>query len=99
MDLDEVYAAKNTFAQGDPSCLPELPGVRALGNAISDPAPHRSATPEPNETGMEWHRDGCGITLLHAAQVPAGPVRITGQGQSLPGLGFGAFRVWGSELR
>ena len=77
VDLDEVSAAKNPFAQGDPSCLPELPGVRALGNAISDPALHRGATPELNETGMEWHTDGCGITLLYAAQVPAGPVKRT----------------------
>ncbi|CAK8991056.1 unnamed protein product [Durusdinium trenchii] len=72
VDLEELARAKNPFAQGDPSCLPELPTVRALGNLTSDVALHRGATPELNQMGTEWHTDGCGITGLFAAQVPGG---------------------------
>ena len=36
---------RNPFAQKDPSCLPELPTVRALGTITSDPMLHRNARP------------------------------------------------------
>ena len=75
VDLEELARAKNPFAQGDPSCLPELPTVRALGNLTSDVALHRGATPELNQMGTEWHTDGCGITGLFAAQVPGGEIK------------------------
>eukprot|EP00434_Breviolum_minutum_P023575 symbB.v1.2.020795.t1/scaffold1769.1/size102324/5 len=71
VDLEELSCQQNPFAQKDPSCLPELPTVRALGTMTSDPKLHRNARPETNEMGMEWHTDGCGITGLYAAEVPS----------------------------
>ena len=38
-------APRNPFAQMDPSCLPELPTVRALGTPNSNPKLHRGAVP------------------------------------------------------
>lgn len=40
-----VLAPRNPFAQMDPSCLPELPTVRALGTQNSNPKLHRGAVP------------------------------------------------------
>lgn len=69
-DVDEAQLDFEPFAQGDPSCLPELPLVRALGTLDSEPTWHRKAIPETNAMGLEWHSDGLGLTALYAVQVP-----------------------------
>lgn len=70
VDQEELNSQLNPFAQMDPSCLPELPTVRALGTQNSNPKLHRGAVPETNHMGPEWHSDGCGLTGLYAAEVP-----------------------------
>ncbi|CAE7474240.1 xan-1 [Symbiodinium natans] len=71
-DVEELQNKSLPFADGDPSCVPELPGVRVLGTQASDRALWHGAVPETCELGMDWHTDGCGITGLYAAQVPHG---------------------------
>lgn len=78
-DVDVADAEQNPFSFNDPSCLPGLPGVRALGyySYIDDTMEDSSQCvtplaprPEQNKIGREFHTDGCGITALHAVRVP-----------------------------
>ena len=86
-DIDLADAEQSPFSLNDPSCLPGMPGVRALGHyndteetepdvCDGDPAAAqcqqsgRAKRPEQNRIGREYHTDGCGITALHAVQVP-----------------------------
>ena len=73
-DADHAAARYNPFAKGDPSCLPGLPMVRALGTRNGrDGKPHPSAcgaTPEENRVGREWHTDGQGVTVLMCCEAP-----------------------------
>lgn len=80
-DIDVDDARQNPFSLSDPSCLPGLPGVRALGNYSNENECHSgqcmTLQPEQNKIGREFHTDGCGITALHAYRVvnTGAPVR------------------------
>ena len=55
--------------------------VRALGTKLaSDGKPHaasRTAMPEANRVGFEWHTDGTGVTCLMCTEAPCDGSRVT----------------------
>jgi alpha-ketoglutarate-dependent taurine dioxygenase len=109
-DVDPAQAALNPFSEADLSCLPDYPGVRALGYNLGTPdvngatcAPAAADTgsvlapePEQNRIGKEWHTDGNGITALFAVHAPQ---RRQGSKATLFACGHRAWELLSADLQ
>ena len=95
-DIDADDAQGSPFSRDDPSCLPGLPGVRALGHQqCGDGGGPRAPQPEQNRLGREFHTDGCGFTALHAVAAPPATARRS----TLFACGYRAWELLEPELQ